>query len=145
MLSDHFLLVLSTYEHLIRPNPFRTFDRWLEEPSFFALFKKEWLQITTLSLEQNLKAMKKVGENMESKSFLSYWQIIIGWDTQVGYAVTNNRYTGDCVTPRPECSKHFTTVDVYLGTPIELSKFLNLNDPIRRQAQWKPWLEFRQI
>jgi len=46
MLSDHFLLVLTTSK-----------ISW--GSSFIAVFKKEWIQLSQLSFEQKIKAMKK--------------------------------------------------------------------------------------
>jgi len=59
MLSDHTPLVVSTAVATWGPSPFRTLDVWLEEPKFLAVFKKEWLQLTSISFEQKLKAMKR--------------------------------------------------------------------------------------
>jgi len=58
-LSDHFPVIMSTSRIRWGPCPFRTLDSWLEEPKFMELFRKEWLQLSQLSLEQKLKAMKK--------------------------------------------------------------------------------------
>jgi len=59
MLSDHFSLILYTSEPRWGPSPFRTLDGWLDEPQFMAIFKKEWIQLAHLPLDQKLKAMKK--------------------------------------------------------------------------------------
>ena len=58
-LSDHYPIVLSTTNAKWGPTPFRSLDVWLQEPSFIHLFKKEWLQLTGLSLDAKLKAIKK--------------------------------------------------------------------------------------
>ena len=59
LLSDHYPVIMSTSCITWGPCPFRTLDTWLEEPQFLEIFKKEWIQLSQIPLEQKLKAMKK--------------------------------------------------------------------------------------
>jgi len=59
LLSDHFPVIMNTSKISWGPCPFRSLDTWLEEPKFMELFRKEWLQLHQIPLEQKLKAMKK--------------------------------------------------------------------------------------
>ena len=59
LLSDHFPVIMNTSCITWGPCPFRTLDTWLEEPKFFELFKKEWIQLSQIPFEQKLKAMKQ--------------------------------------------------------------------------------------
>ena len=58
MLSDHYSIILASNIVKWGPIPFRTFDCWLQEPSFVQVFRNEWLQLVGLHLEQKLKRMK---------------------------------------------------------------------------------------
>jgi len=69
MLSDHTPLVIFTSETVWGPCPFRTLDIWLEEPKFLDVFKKEWLQLTSLSFVQKLTAMKGPSRRWNPKVF----------------------------------------------------------------------------
>lgn len=57
--SDHFPLVFKSSAITRKPNPFRTLDCWLDEPSFEKIFRKEWLQLNGKPLECKLKLIKK--------------------------------------------------------------------------------------
>jgi len=59
MFSDHYPIILVTSQIKWGPTPFRSLDVWLSEPSFLRTFKKEWVQLEGLTLEQKLKRIKK--------------------------------------------------------------------------------------
>jgi len=56
--SDHHPLIFSTENINRGPTPFRSLDSWLDEPSFLRTFRKEWIQLTGLPLQQKLKLIK---------------------------------------------------------------------------------------
>ena len=58
LLSDHHPILLAFNAVTWGPIPFRSLDCWLKEPSFLQVFRKEWLQLTGLPLDQKLKKLK---------------------------------------------------------------------------------------
>jgi len=58
LLSDHYPILLAFNAVSWGPQPFRSLDCWLKEPSFLQVFKKEWLQLTRIPLDQKLKKLK---------------------------------------------------------------------------------------
>jgi len=59
MFSYHYPIILVTTQIKWGPTPFRSLDVWLSEPSFLKTFKREWVQLGGLALEQKLKRIKK--------------------------------------------------------------------------------------
>ena len=57
--SDHYPIVISSFEENNHIVPFRALDVWLDEPSFGKLFEDEWLQYSGLPLEKKLRLIKK--------------------------------------------------------------------------------------
>ena len=57
-LSDHYPIIMALHSVYWGPTPFRSLDCWLKEPSFVQVFRHEWMQMTSIPLDQKLKKMK---------------------------------------------------------------------------------------